>query len=101
MNTSKKKIISKKVYDPPLDYNIKNAVLTLNENGIETFESCQGGRGHAYKEPTVRFEGDKAEGFKAIAIAMQNGLRVSELRRVWDIIDGEPVGPFWELIFIR
>ena len=31
--------------------------------GIETFESCPGGPGHAYAEPTVRFYGDRSEGF--------------------------------------
>ena len=69
------------------------------ENGVETFESCEGGNGHAYPEPTVRFHGQRPEGFRALSIAMQNGLEVSELRRVWDIIDGEPTGAWWEMIF--
>jgi hypothetical protein len=40
-----------------LDSGIRDAVLLLRENGIETIESCQGGNGHAYPEPTVRFAG--------------------------------------------
>lgn len=35
---------------------------TLIAHGIETFESCQGGSGHSFPEPTVRFEGGLAEG---------------------------------------
>jgi hypothetical protein len=68
--------------------------------GIETFESCPRDDGHAYHDPTVRFHGDRSEGLKALAPAMQNGLRVAELRRVWPINDGEPKGPWWEITFL-
>jgi len=84
-----------------IDPGIAREVRTLWENGIETFESCEGGSGHAFPEPTVRFHGGKSEGFRALAIASQHGLRAAELRRYWDIIDGEPVGPHWELVFSR
>ena len=83
-----------------IDRGIRNAVRILHDNGIETFESCQGGRGHAFYEPTVRFHGGKGEGFRALAIALQHGLRVSELRRYYDLIDDEPVGPHWEMTFL-
>ena len=86
-------------YDPPLDPGIRRVVEALNAGGISTFESCEGGEGHAYAEPTVRFHGDRGEGFKALATAMQAGLPVSELRRVWPVNDGEPTGPWWELTF--
>jgi hypothetical protein len=46
-------------YYPPLE----KEVNILAENGIETFESCEGGEGHSYPEPTG------------------------------DILDGEPIGP--------
>jgi hypothetical protein len=85
----------------PVDPGIAREVSVLWENGIETFESCEGGPGHSFPEPTVRFHGGKGEGFKALAIASQHGLRVAELRRYWDVIDGEPVGPHWELTFVR
>jgi hypothetical protein len=75
-------------------------VATLIANGVETFESCEGGRGHAYSEPTVCFYGQHSERFKALAIALQHGLRVSELRRYYSIEDGEPVGPYWAVTFI-
>ena len=40
-------------YDPPLDAGIAQAVVALRAGGVETFESCEGGPGHAYPEPTV------------------------------------------------
>jgi len=89
-----------KAFDPPLDPGIQEAVTVLISAGIETFESCEGGTGHAYPEPTVRFHGDRSEGFRALAAAMQAGLSVAELRRVWPINDGEPTGPWWELTFV-
>jgi hypothetical protein len=87
------------VYDSPLDPGIRRAVLALAAGGVETFESCHGGAGHAFPEPTVRFHGNKAEGYKALTVALQAGLPVVDLRRVWPIIDGEPTGPWWELTF--
>ena len=86
-------------YDPPLDAGIARAVAVLVAAGIETFESCQGGPGHAYREPTVRFHGYRDEGFRALAAAQLGGLRVMALRRVWDVLDGEPTGPHWEMVF--
>ena len=86
-------------YDPPLDNGISTAVQVLRDGGIETFESCEGGSGHAYPEPTVRFHGDQAEGLRALSVAMRGGLNVSALRRTWPLLDGEPTGPWWELTF--
>ncbi len=86
-------------YDPPLDPEIRRAVEILNSAGIETFESCQGGEGHAYTEPTVRFHGDYPEGFKALSIALRAGLIVTAVRRTWPVILGEPTGPWWEMTF--
>jgi hypothetical protein len=86
-------------YDPPLDAGIEDAVNKLNRAGIETYESCEGGPGHAYPEPTIRFHGERAEGFRALSVALQNNLPVRGLKRVWGILDGEPVGPTWELTF--
>lgn len=83
-----------------LDPKIRNIVRILSRNGIETTESCQGGRGHAFFEPTVRFCGEQGEGWKALSIALAHGLKVSELRRFYSIEDGEPVGPRWEMTFI-
>jgi hypothetical protein len=88
-------------FDPPLDAGIRRAVEILHAAGIETFESCEGGSGHAYPEPTVRFYGDRSEGFRALAIAIQNNLPVSTVRRIWSVNDGEPTGPYWEIVFWR
>ncbi len=82
-----------------LDPSIREAVRVLREYSVETFESCQGGEGHSYAEPTVRFHGQREEGFRAFAAARQRGLKVYALRRVWSIEDGEPVGPYWEMTF--
>lgn len=86
-------------YDPPLDSGIAKAVEILNAAGIDTYESCQGGDGHCFSEPTVRFHGDKSEGLKALDVALKHGLPVRSLRRFWTVIDCEPVGPKWELVF--
>ena len=83
-----------------LDSGIRPVVEILVKNGVETFESCQGGKGHAFYEPTVRFHGGQAEGFRALAVALQHGLKVCELRRYYSIEDGEPVGPRWEMTFL-
>lgn len=80
-----------------LDPGIKDAVLVLIENGIETFESCQGGKGHCFPEPTIRFWGDRNEGLRAAYIAIKNDLPVSEIRRSFTIDDGELSAPFWEM----
>jgi hypothetical protein len=82
-----------------LDPKIAPYVEKLRAAGIETFESCQGGKGHSAVEPIVRFFGDKSEGFRALDVALKNGLPVFDLRRYWQIIDGEPCGPYWELAF--
>lgn len=88
-----------RIYDPPLDPGIAVMVAALTRAGVETFESCQGGDGHAYPEPTVRFHGCRSEGFRALAAALQAGLTVRALRRIWTVIDGEPTGPHWEMTF--
>lgn len=86
-------------FDPALDPGIAPMVRALRAAGVETFESCQGGAGHAYPEPTIRFHGEQPEGLRALAAAMAANLKVSELRRVWPILAGEPTGPWWELTF--
>jgi hypothetical protein len=86
-------------WDAFLDPGIANAVKILNKFGIQTYESCEGGDGHSYPEPTVRFYGDRYEGFRAFPIAKQHGLRVTSLRRIWLITEDEPTGPDWEMVF--
>ncbi len=88
------------VCEDRLDSEIADIVVCLRSAGVETFESCQGGAGHAYPEPTIRFHGDRAEGYRAVAAAMAEGFKVSALRRVWPLLDGELTGPYWELTFV-
>jgi hypothetical protein len=80
-----------------LDPGIAPYVEILQAAGVETFESCQGGEGHAATEPIIRFFGDRSEGFRALDVALKRGLPVRDLRRFWQIVDGEPCGPYWEL----
>ena len=82
-----------------LDPGIKDAVLILKEGGIETFESCQGGRGHACPEPTIRFFGNAFEGFKAFAIAKNHGLNVLSVSYEYSEVEGWLAGPYWRMTF--
>lgn len=87
--------------DSPLDAGIARYVHVLRDAGIETFESCEGGEGHCCPDPMVRFHGQRGEGFRALAAALAVDLPVLQLNRYWQVQDGEPVGPSWELLFSR
>jgi len=87
------------VFDLPLDPGIRKIVEILLECGVETFESCEGGPGHACPEPTVKFEGDLSEGLRAVAVALAYGLPVAALRRTWQVRDRTLHGPWWEMTF--
>lgn len=82
-----------------IDPGIDHAVRVLHENHVETCESCQGGDGHSFPEPTVRFHGGDAEGFRALSVALSYGLPVMALRRSWSIEGSIPHGPLWEMTF--
>ncbi len=82
-----------------LDPEIARAVRVLQEGHVYTCGSCIGGGEHPYPVPTVQFHGSQAEGFRALAIALEHGLRPTDLRRTWSVVDGEPTGPIWELTF--
>lgn len=86
---------------PGLDPGIAHYVWVLHALGVETYESCEGGTGHAYTEPTICFHGVSSAGFIAFAMAQQHGFPVCELRRFWSVIDGELVGPRWALVLSR
>jgi len=91
----------KRKYCPPLDKGIRRFVEVLASEGIETYESCEGGADHAYPEPTICFYGQIQEGFRALAIALDNDLPVNEIRQFWSIEDKQPVGPDWAMTFSR
>lgn len=81
-----------------IDPGITEAVDILRNAGIETFDSCEGGPGHALPEPTIRFHGNAWAGHKAFAVAMENGLPVLSLRRAYIVTSGQLEGPWWELV---
>lgn len=85
--------------DLELDPGIRRAVLILRGAGVETFESCQGGPGHAMPEPTIRFHGSAWAGHSAFAAAMEAGLPVLAVRRSYSVVDGCLEGPWWEMTF--
>jgi hypothetical protein len=66
-----------------LDALIRPAVEILNKYGFKTFESCQGGEGHCFPEPTVRFEGNEFDLLRAYEICQLNFLPVHEVRRIY------------------
>jgi hypothetical protein len=83
-----------------LDPGVARYVDVLDAAGIETYESCEGGDGHSYAEPAVRFYGARGQGFRALAVALQYGLPVRAVRHIWTVDeDGHPHGPYWELVF--
>jgi hypothetical protein len=74
-----------------LDPGISRYVDVLDAAGVETFDSCEGGEGHSYAEPAVRFYGERGEGFRALAVSLQYGLPVRAVRRIWTVDeDGHP-----------
>ena len=85
-----------------LDRGVRSTVERLREAGVETYESCEGGSGHSYPEPTIAFHGGPAAGWHALSLCLAWNLPVSELRRVWDVLDrNDPTGPYWQIVFKR
>jgi hypothetical protein len=84
-----------------MDTGIVRAVQILLDADIATYESCQGGEGHAYAEPTIRFKGTPACGWRALAILMTYDLPVGRLSQTWVLNYGVPDGPCWEVTFTR
>lgn len=107
-------IDEQEIKDFELDPLIEPAVRILMAHGFKTFESCQGGQGHAFCEPTVRFEGSEYDLLRAYEICQLYKLNVYEAKRVFikeDIyrddnsIDTMPIGEAWatpynELVFV-
>ena len=82
-----------------LDRWVRFAVLMLRQAGIQTYESCQGGAGHAFPEPTVRFEGTKSDAFRAVAAVRAHGLPAHHLRQFWRLNEHGAERPAWEMTF--
>jgi hypothetical protein len=86
-----------------LDAGIRFAVRVLHATGIETCQSCQGGKGHAYDQPTVDMiaTGDDASGFRALAALADYGLPVRDLAILWNIKNGLPYEKLWRVTFFK
>lgn len=84
---------------PDVDIGIRHFVSVLRSQGIETCESCEGGHGHAFPEPTIVFHGSIAEGPRAVGACLTFGLPLAALRRVWHMLGDEMTGPIWEMTF--
>jgi hypothetical protein len=78
------------------DPGIRKAVRVLREAGVDTFQSCEGGPRHCDAEPNVDFgRGRRPEdGWKALAVALENRLSVLYLRLQWNVEFGHPTGPY-------
>lgn len=86
---------------PGLDPWIAPWVEILRAHRVETYESCQGGAGHAYPQPTIAFHGGPSSGMYAYHVARQHGLPVKRIQRVWKESSHELTGPTWEIVFTR
>jgi hypothetical protein len=82
-----------------LDAGIRQVVVSFNDAGIQTAESCEGGKGHSYEHPTVVLLGATADGWRAFALCLDLGFPVRALARTWDIENDEPRGPWWQITF--
>jgi hypothetical protein len=87
--------------DSPVDLGIVRAVKILRDAGFTTMESCQGGEGHSYPEPTIVFCGGPATGWKAIGELMTYGLPIRRFGEMWSMTYGHPTGPNWYVTFWR
>jgi hypothetical protein len=86
-----------------LDPGIRFAVRVLHAAGLETCQSCQGGPGHAYLEPTVDLiaGADDAVGFAALAALHGYGLLVANVSITWPVRHGVPYEKLWRITFVR
>ena len=98
-----------------VDDGIRRAVVILNKHGFKTFESCEGGEGHCFPDPTVCFYGSEFDLMRSYDICSLYHLNVFECRRVFgkspvyrdnELINAEPIGEAWdeptnEIVFLK
>ena len=82
-----------------VDKGIVNELKILNNYGIRTCQSCEGGVGHAFGKPTIDFFGDIKEGYKVYNIAIKHKLNVDYLVRIYNIDDNELKQVDWGIVF--
>ena len=87
-----------------LDAGIRFAVRVLHAaGGIETCQSCQGGKDHSYDRPTIDMiaGGNDATGFRALAALVDYGLPVSDVAILWNVKNGLPYEKLWRITFFE
>lgn len=92
-----------------VDEVIRPAVKIMREHSFSTFESCQGGKGHPFTEPTIRFNGTEFDLITAYELCYHYKLNVTCVRRVyvknpvynnkWEEITENWTRPFNEIVF--
>ena len=82
-----------------LDPEIAEMVNKLRSWGAYTVQSCQGGPGHCRQYGFVQFHASVGQALRILGIVLDHKWLMMELRQVWDISDGHPDGPYWELTF--
>jgi hypothetical protein len=80
----------KEPLDILIDDGILPAVELLNRYGFKTFESCQGGEGHCFQNPTVRFYGNEFDLIKAYELCSLQKMNVFEAKRVFRKVNFYP-----------
>ena len=98
MSGAKKKRASECRRHPWLDWHPRPHV-----NEVRRLLRASDSRGdfteHTYAQPTIRFHGERPEGFRALAIALQARLPLDALRRISTINSGERTDAYWEMTF--
>lgn len=87
-----------------IDAGIRFAVRVLHARGFETCQSCEGGDGHAYDQPSVDLlaGANDATGFAAVAELVGFGLPVDRVSQVWNVDKmGRPYETIWRIEFSR
>lgn len=83
-----------------LDEGIRFPVRVLHAaGGIETCQSCQGGEGHAYHDPTIDVvaASDDAKGFRALDALVDYNIEVASVALVWPVSNGMPAEKLWRI----
>ena len=89
-----------------VDEGIKKIVEILNKHGFDTWESCQGGQGHCFELPTVRFWGSEFDLIRAHRICENYSLNINQVSRIYRTVgistgdtDFCPKGTVWDVPF--
>lgn len=87
-----------------IDPGIRFPIRVLHAHGFDTCQSCQGGKGHAYLEPTIDMAAGGAgdvEGIAALGPLASYGLPVSTVGIIWNVDQGLPYEKLWRITFSR